>query len=557
MSKEIPLFALVSLFLIFCIAPNFLDFTVLAISEGSEKPLVFILVNSTIYDAIKPSLNQYAIDVENSGFSVNITETDWLSDKTPEGIRSCLQAMLPRLVGCLLVGDIPAAWYECEQMGVAYTKFPIDFYYMDLNGVWTDLDNDTVYDRHSGDVAPEIWVGRLKVPKIDNEISLLKNYFDKNHRYRNGLLTLPWWRALLYVDDSASLPHSGSFTSAEIDAERSLSRIYTDISFVRDRETTNAEDYKRRLEDSLGFQWVCLMCHGTYSNHTFMVPKVSEETWFEWDGTVNCSDYQSIDPRVFFYHFVVCSAARYTESDYLVGSAVFTGSYGLLGIGSSEMISTIPPSIFYESLANGNYIGGAFREWLVNLSEEYNYPQLRFYGLTLIGDPTLRCYHELHDIAVTNVMLSQDNQTGAETLSVTVTVENQGDFTEDFNITVYYDSSTIFNYTRLTLASGAKRNVTFVSKEPRRFVIGNHTRHVMKAEASNLLGELDRADNTWQLIFYGTVESRVSLVPLSPIFFAISINLIFGALGIFFLKALTYGRIPFLRRLKKMMRRED
>lgn len=557
MSKETLLFALVSLFLISCIAPNFLDFTVLAKSEESEKPLVFILVNSTIYDAIKPSLNQYATDVENSGFSVNITETDRLSDKTPKGIRSRLQAMLPRLVGCLLVGDIPAAWYECEQMGVAYTKFPIDFYYMDLNGVWTDSDNDTVYDRHSGDVAPEIWVGRLKVPKIGNEISLLKNYFDKNHRYRNGSLTLPWWRALLYVDDSASLPHSGSFTSAEIDAERSLGRIYTDISFVRDRETTNAEDYKRRLEDSLGYQWVYLMCHGTYSNHTFMVPKVSEKTWFQWDGTVNCSDYQSIDPHVFFYHFVVCSAARYTEPNYLVGSAVFTRSYGLLGIGSSEISSTIPLSVFYGALAKGNYIGAAFREWLVNLSEEYDYPQLRFYGLTLIGDPTLRCYHELHDIAVTNVTFSPENLTGAETLSVTVTVENQGDFTEDFNITVYYDSSTIFNYTRLTLASGAKRNVTFVSTEPYRFIIGSHSRHVIKVEVSSVLGELDRGDNTCRLIFYGIVEKKALVVHLSPIFFAIFMNLIFGIMGLFFLRALAYERMPLLRRFKNFVSRKD
>lgn len=532
-------------------------FPVLATSKEAEKPLVFILVNSTVYDAINSSLSRYAADVENAGFSTEIMETDELFDKTPNGIRSCLQAMLPRLVGCLLVGDIPAAWYECERNDVAYTSFPIDFYYMDLDGVWKDLDNDGVYDSHSGDVAPEIWVGRLKPPSIGDEVSLLKNYLDKNHRYRNGSLAVPWWRALLYVDDSAALPHSGQFTEAELDAERCLRRICTDVSLVRDRKTTNAEDYKSRLGDSLGYQWLCLMCHGTHSNHTFMIPKVSGNTWFEWDGTVDCSDYQSIDPHVLFYHFIVCSAARYTEPNYLVGSAVFAESYGLLGIGSSEIISTIPLSDFYASLARGNHIGAAFREWLVTLSEEYDYPDLRFYGLTLIGDPTLERYHELHDVAVTDCTMSRENVTGTEILSVRVTVENQGDFAEDFVVTVYYDFSAIFGVARLTLASGAKENLTFVSTESYKFFRGNRSRHVMQVEVSSVPGELDQADNTCQLIFYGMVEKKESVAYLSPIYFAVFMNLLFAIIGWTFLKALAYERTPLLRRFKRWLSRKD
>ena len=265
--------------LVFFLAPQVVsslpEHTLLATPSTNEKPLVCILVNSTIYTDIQFSLNRYAVDVENSGLAVKIMETGELLDKTPEGIRSYLQEnMRHKLEGCLLVGDIPGAWFE---MGV--NEFPIDLYYMDLDGVWADSDNDTIYDGHSGDVAPEIWVGRLRPHDITGDEALLLNkYFDKNHRYRTGALTLPWWRGLLYIDDG------GTNINTEDDAKSSLSKIYSELVFVKDRGTTNATDYKNRLNDPLGFQWMYLTCHGTHNNHTFMVPpdelETSEESWF-------------------------------------------------------------------------------------------------------------------------------------------------------------------------------------------------------------------------------------------------------------------------------------
>ena len=34
----------------------------------------------------------------------------------------------------MFVGDLPAAWYECEIWG--HEEFPCDLYYMDLDGSW-------------------------------------------------------------------------------------------------------------------------------------------------------------------------------------------------------------------------------------------------------------------------------------------------------------------------------------------------------------------------------------------------------------------------------------
>ncbi len=527
------------------------EHTLLAMSDERENPLIYVLVNSTIYAGIKSSLDQYAVDVENSGFEVEIMETGQLLDNTPAGIRSYLQENARHnLAGCLLVGNIPGAWFETGDK-----EFPIDLYYMDLDGVWTDSDNDMIYDGHSGDVAPEIWVGRLRVPDVaGDETSLLNDYFDKNHRYRTGTLTLPWWRGMIYLDDG------GTNTNTVNDAKSSLSKICSDIVFVKDRATTNATDYKKRLHDPLGYQWVYVMCHGTHDNHTFMVPpdelETSQESWFQWDGTIYSSDYRSINPRISFYHFVVCSATRYTETDYLAGSAVFGNDYGLLAVGSTQTISTLPVSDFYESLSEGKCVGAAFHRWYVKLHERYNYLQRQFYGLTLIGDPTLQLNHEVHDVAVTDLAVSLMNVSGEETLTVEVAVENQGDFNETFDVAIYYDFK-YFSSGDVTLAAGAKTTLTFGFTQLNRLILGYHT---VEATASTLLGELDRDDNTLLTSFKGRiVNSPVTLRKsflsvLIDVMAALSIFVACGISALVFLKILMSERLPSLRSILRRLR---
>lgn len=523
----------------------------LVTSDTREKPLICILVNSTVYAGIKSSLDQYAVDVENSGFEVKIMETGQLLDNTPEGIRSYLQEnMHHKLAGSLLVGDIPEARFE-----IGAKEFPIDIYYMDLDGVWTDSDNNMIYDGHYGDTAPEIWVGRLRVPDITgNEASLLNDYFDKNHRYRTGTLTLPWWRGMIYIDDG------GTNTKTVNDAKSSLSRIYSDIIFVKDRATTNATDYKNRLHDPLGYQWLYLMCHGTHNNHTFMVPpdelETSQGLWFLWDGTVYSSDYRSINPRIFFYHFVVCSAAKYSEPDYLAGSAVFENDYGLLAVGSTHAISTLPVIGFYESLSEGKSIGEAFHKWSVELHERYNYLQRQFYGLTLIGDPTLQLHREAHDVAVTDLTVSLMNVSNEEILTVEVAVENQGDFNETFDVAIYYDF-TNFDSTDVTLAAGATTTLTFSFTQLDQLILGYHT---VEVKASTVLGELDRDDNILLTSFKGRIVNlpvtlrKPFLSTLIHTMAALSIFVACGISALVFLKILMSERLPLLSSILRKLR---
>jgi hypothetical protein len=398
-------------------------------------------------------------------------------------------------------------------------------------------------------------VGRLKVPDIaGDEASLLNQYFAKNHRYRTGTLDLPWWRGMIYIDDG------GTNTNTLDDAKSSLSKICSDIVFVKDRATTNATDYKNRLNDPSGYQWVYLMCHGTPNNHTFMVPpdelKKSQGSWFQWDGTVYSSDYRSIDPRIFFYHFVICSAAKYTEPDYLAGSAVFGNDYGLLAVGSTQTVSTLPVNDFYESLSEGKSIGEAFHEWCVQLNERYDYLQRQSYCLTLIGDPTLQLHHEVHDVAVTNLTVSLTNASGEETLTVDVAVENQGDFNETFDVAIYYDF-TNFDSTDVTLAARTETTLTFSFSQLDKLILGYHT---VEAKASTILGELDRKDNTLLTSFKGRIVNLPVTLgkPFSSMLIqvmaALSLFVACGISALFFLKILMAERLPLIGSILRKLR---
>jgi len=491
------------------------------LSAVLNKPLVMVIVNSSIYTAIESSLNQYAVDVENEGSSVNITETNQLSDKTPKGIREYLRDFLNRgLTGVLFVGDIPEAWYELGDK-----KFPTDMYYRDLNGLWKDMDGDGIYEEHGGDVSPEIWVGRLKASTLSgDEVSLIKNYFTKNHRYRDGSRILPLWRTLLYIDDEGV-----NWTE---ESERSLNYVSTDITLVTDPEVTNAENYKSRLMDPFGYQWVYLMCHGSFDYQAFMEqgqPKA---------GTIYSWEYRSIDPRVFFYLFFSCSAARYTEREYFGGSAVFADTYGLLAIGSTDLMFSVSFREFFAALSDGKSIGTAFQEWFLKQIEGHDQLQEEqyqsiFYGLTMIGDPTLKPYAmrsvQLHDISITDVTTRFLDAKNKETLLIIVTVENRGNFTESFDLTIRASTHLLTSF-HLSLAAKANTTVDVTVAHPYSIVFVNNLETMITATASIVPEEFNQGDNVKSINIKGMViilrERYSSWYPAASLFLILAMFIV-------------------------------
>lgn len=99
---------------------------------------------------------------------------------------------------------------------------------------------------------------------------------------------------------------------------------------------------------------------------------------------------------------------------------------------------------------------------------------------------------EVHDVAVTNLTSPKTVICQGYCGNLTVTVQNQGNFTETFNVTAYANTTAIQTET-LTLTSQSSTTLTFTWNTAG-FAKGNYT---ISAYAWPVPGETDTADNTF------------------------------------------------------------
>jgi len=110
-----------------------------------------------------------------------------------------------------------------------------------------------------------------------------------------------------------------------------------------------------------------------------------------------------------------------------------------------------------------------------------------------------------HDIAITNVVPSPTTVTVGDSVTISVTVENEGEIDETFNVTVYYDDTSIETETDIVLESGTSTTLTF-TWDTTDVAKGTYT---IKAEAVVAVDD-DTDDN---LFTDGTVKIRGAAAP--------------------------------------------
>ena len=374
-----------------------LPFSQNVLSQSSSDNLgkVCVLVDYSKYGGLQPELNTYKNDLEKEGYVVEINATEF-SDHIE--VRNYLKNewLNNELVGCVIVGDLPFAWYEISNEGYLpynYSNFPVDYFYTDLDGEWIDNNpHNGIYDNHLsglGDLEPEIWLGRITInSQWENDTELIKNYFIKNHDYREGNLSVPH-RALLYIDDDVA--NYSSFYEYEIGP------IYSNYTLVNNIFETNAVDYMSRLEE--GYEWVNVWCHANLSSikHSFEITDGIDNNGNNIidekgdGGIVYSSDIQDLNPKALFYNIQTCSAANFSTSDYLCGWYAFSESYGLCVIGSTRPQLSFDYYDMYASLSEEKNIGESYKHWFDGIVNYYE-DEIRgyYYGMTIIGDPTLK-----------------------------------------------------------------------------------------------------------------------------------------------------------------------
>ncbi|MFZ5981456.1 MAG: thrombospondin type 3 repeat-containing protein [Candidatus Zixiibacteriota bacterium] len=343
--------------------------------KNADNVKFAILINAALYSQIQTSIDQYVSDLTAEGYDVQVHT---LSGGTPVDVRALLISLYAGgLEGGVLIGDLPVPWFEADCWD-NHEEFPVDLFYMDLDGTFQDLDFDGLYDIHQGNVAPEIWLGRLTPSALTyggaTEVDLLLKYFIKDHNYRTGQM-VRYSRALVYIDDD--------WEPFDTEWSENVGEAYPDRTLVSERYTTWATDYETRLPENYESILVCV--HSWPQGHAFKNPAEN------WSYTYN-SEIISTDPRAHFYNLFACSNSRFIETDNMGGWYVFRDDNGLASVGSTKTGAMLQFGYFYAPFGQGKTIGEAFQDWFTAIaSSGFTIDELCWhYGMTLQGDPTLR-----------------------------------------------------------------------------------------------------------------------------------------------------------------------
>lgn len=346
-----------------------------AYSAGAfPKGKVLILVNYDLYPSVKASIDVYIQDLAYEGYFAVAYK---VKGGGPVDLRNFLKGKLP-MAGALMVGSLPVAWFEMTDDFYGAAEFPCDLYFMDLNGTWNDPDGDGKFSEHPTGVEPEIWVGRLWTPLTNgNDAALINDYLKRNHLYRKGLFGASN-KALAYVDDDWT-----GFGDCALDSMFPAANVET----ITDPATTDGDRYKAEVQQFRTWAQIC--AHSSPGGHSFKVPGAASE----WVPNTYLRDVNP--PNAFFYNLFACSNALFTQPDYMAGWYIFDKSggstcNGLVAVGSTKTGSMLIFENFYTPMGNGKAIGDAYVDWWKSLGTTHDLGMRQwFYGLTLLGDPTL------------------------------------------------------------------------------------------------------------------------------------------------------------------------
>jgi hypothetical protein len=342
-----------------------------------------IIVNGDLYPEIEDKLVlEYIPLLEGEGITVEVWTALY---GTPEDLRNAMADYYAEhgYYYCMQVGEFPPPLSEIGFFEGESTPYPIDLFFMDLDGTWEDTDSNGYYDTHTGNVEPDIAFGRLAAYTLNyqgnNEAALINHYLDKDMAYRRGEVTDIQQRALAFIDDDW-FPNAQNWADC-------LSWVYSDTTLIADN-TTIASVYRDVLDDN--YEYIFLAAHSNPNLHQFKVGG-------DWESDyVTYNNIYDIQPVAEHYNFFCCSAAQYTYNNYIVGWYIFNnGNYGLTGTGSAKTGSMLNYEDFYPVLAFGEPFGEAFRWWFSVWGES---DRQWFYGMTLIGDPLLKPLSHMVDV---------------------------------------------------------------------------------------------------------------------------------------------------------------
>ncbi|MDR0232031.1 MAG: PKD domain-containing protein, partial [Dysgonamonadaceae bacterium] len=353
------------------------------VNPGVDK--VLIIVTSSMYSQLSGKIDRYAHDINNVYGCEVIMES--FSGGNHTDVKNLIISNQTDLSGVVFIGDIPTAWYENDNDfdEYAYAVWPCDLYYMDFNGIWGDANGNGIYDSHTGDIQPEIFVGRISTAnmgKLMSEKEGLERYLDKNHKFWIGQTTVNNKFGLSYTDHDWSM-HEGF--------KKDIQYLYGDSNYdivTNEDSFFGKADYLGRLKNNR-YEFIQLACH---AGHDYLAMS---------GGGFYSNEVFSKGPEAIGYNLFSCSAANWTAVSptssygFVAGAHVYNaGNSSLVAVGSTKTGSMLSFDKFYKPLGEGKSIGESLKIWWINTfgNTHSNITISWHYGMSIIGDPMINFY---------------------------------------------------------------------------------------------------------------------------------------------------------------------
>ncbi len=344
--------------------------------KGYRDNSIAIFIDKETYSQIKFEIDRFASDIEKDLCTKVILYTFVNSTTKPEEIRNIIirDYKERKLMGIILIGDIPYVYVEHKP---AEQDWPGIEYYSNLEGEFLDSDNNNKFDFFP--LKRNIWIGIILPPNFKEDrnkgITLLKEYFNRNHDYRTG--NLKYEEKLLVFPQIQIFDLKKDKNYIESSLRDSLNGIWTkwsenfNILYSND---PNELDNQFLEELKKPYEVVLVNAHGS-------------PTWHM--NNINYENIKEIRPSPLFYIMVSCSVGKFDKPNYLAGSYLFYGN-GLVVLAQPHTFN-ICPTYGMEML---RLVGKGV---LWGEASSMACADFQFY---VFGDPTLRVRIDIPDIKI-------------------------------------------------------------------------------------------------------------------------------------------------------------
>ncbi len=342
-----------------------------------NQGILILVIDTLTTDSILFEVNRWIEDAEADGWVVKTIEVNPSDDVTD--IKAAIVATYwenaDETQALFLLGQIPVPYSGniCPDGHPDHSgAWPSDGYYAEIDGNWTDISinnstsgkerttnipGDGKFDQSIFPSTVELQLGRVDMKKLllynKSEVTLLKQYLDKNHAYKNKDFT-PINRGLI----------KDNFTSyIEGFAGSAFSSFYT----LCDTQVYNI-GYNAILSDS-DYQWAYGCGGGTYTSCSGVITSSNLAT----------DTLQNIFNFIFGSYF-----GDWDNENSLLRSALASGSLSVAWSGR--------PFWYVHQMAMGYPIGYCAKRTMNNSNTYYQGAAPQGVHISLLGDPTLKAH---------------------------------------------------------------------------------------------------------------------------------------------------------------------